>query len=161
MKVKELLDILNLNLKDFKNIKYESSSEYSGVIQNKFESIIKQTELKSLLIYEYNEIRLLKGGGILFQVDVCYKEDARIKSPVKRKGTIKSVNISLDEELVVSLLEFESCDLPLYFRKKRIIDNIDDCNSDIKDIKIELLKLENKKLEFEKQLVQICKNKAN
>ena len=156
MKVKELLDILNLNLKDFKNIKYASSSEYSGVIKNKLELIIKQTKLNSLLlIYEFNTIRLLKEGEILFQVNICYKEDARIKSPVKRKGIIKSANISLGDGLDVSLLEFESYDLPLYFSKKHIIDNIDDCNSDIEDLKIELLKLENKKLEFEKQLVKI------
>lgn len=157
MKLKKLIEQINLGLENIVGVKFEGNEQYKNTIQCIVAPILEKTELGNLLKLESNQIKLVEkyesncfgGGEELLSILIEYDKDKRSKYTTKGKfikGKVIKHNYIND-----SLLEFELKDLQPYFNKINLQNNIIWYDKEIERKKQEILNLEEgRKNEIEK-----------
>lgn len=155
MKLKELLNSMNENLKTVENKKYNDGNELEYILETPLKDI--KTELGELIVSNMFYVRLIKekdinvsgAGKVLFNVVKSFKHDKRVKYGTK--GIVISARAELNKELPEELLEFELKDLQAYF------DEVDRIN-EIKWYDSEIARYEKKIERYKKERAKLMNN---
>lgn len=154
MKLIELLNKYNQELKTLSNCKFDDAIEFDELVINKLSTI--NTELKNLLKVECTEIRLIKKEDIkkcgsigekLFVLDRYIRQDKRVKHGYK--GTIIKLEFVLSQDVNEKVLNMELKDLQSYFNKKEKLDTISFYKEEIEKYKTKIKVFESKIKELE------------